>query len=190
MTNKDCVIISTIHSAKGLEAETCYIANVKPGTFPWYKAISEEDIEEERRCLYVALTRAKDRLYIMTSLSSNTAVQNEWNNSQEIVSISDNTITGTIKETLVQYENEIENTIVVYNINSQPNEQLEMNGNEFWMHYKLADNKFDINQAYFFNNIPDNLIETVLIEEPDIQYVQFVEDEDNDYDPFNNFDFS
>lgn len=190
MTNKDCVIISTIHSAKGLEAETCYIANVKPGTFPWYKAISEEDIEEERRCLYVALTRAKDRLYIMTSLSSNTAVQNEWNNSQEIVSISDNTVTGTIKETLVQYENEIENTIVVYNINSQPNEQLEMNENEFWMHYKLADNKFDINQAYFFNNIPDNLIETVLIEEPDIQYVQFVEDEDNDYDPFNNFDFS
>lgn len=190
ITNKDCVIISTIHSAKGLEAETCYIANVKPGTFPWYKAISEEDIEEERRCLYVALTRAKDRLYIMTSLSSNTAVQNEWNNSQEIVSISDNTVTGTIKETLVQYENEIENTIVVYNINSQPNEQLEMNENEFWMHYKLADNKFDINQAYFFNNIPDNLIETVLIEEPDIQYVQFVEDEDNDYDPFNNFDFS
>lgn len=190
MTNKDCVIISTVHSAKGLEAETCYIANVKPGTFPWYKAISEEDIEEERRCLYVALTRAKDRLYIMTSLSSNTAVQNEWNNSQEIVSISDNTVTGTIKETLVQYENEIENTIVVYNINSQPNEQLEMNENEFWMHYKLADNKFDINQAYFFNNIPDNLIETVLIEEPDIQYVQFVEDEDNDYDPFNNFDFS
>ena len=194
MTDKDCVIISTVHSAKGLEADTCYIANVKPGTFPWYKAISEDDIEEERRCLYVALTRAKDKLYIMTSLSSNTVVKDELNDSQEIVSICDNTITGTIKETLVQYnnENEIENTIILYNINSKPNEQLEMNENEFWKHYKLADNKFDINQAYFFNNIPDNLIETVMMEEFDIQHVQveFIEDGGNDYDPFDNFDFS
>ena len=162
----------TVHRAKGLEADTCYIANVKPGTFPWYKAISEDDIEEEIRCLYVALTRAKDKLYIMTSLSSNTVVKDELNDSQEIVSICDNTITGTIKETLVQYnnENEIENTIILYNINSQPNEQLEMNENEFWSHYKLADNKFDINQAYFFNNIPDNLIETVMMEEFDIRH--------------------
>jgi hypothetical protein len=67
-----------------------------------------------------------------------------------------------------------------------------MNENEFWNHYKLADNKFDINQAYFFNNIPDNLIETVMMEEFDIQHVQveFIEDGGNDYDPFDNFDFS
>ena len=67
---KDLVVISTIHSAKGLEAETCYILNVAPGTFPTDKAQTKEEIEEERRCLYVALTRAKETLYLLSPIGS------------------------------------------------------------------------------------------------------------------------
>lgn len=63
---KDCVTLSTIHSAKGLEAEVCHILNVTPYSYPSKMAIKdgEDSIEEERRCLYVALTRAKNELII------------------------------------------------------------------------------------------------------------------------------
>jgi len=64
--SKDKVTISTIHSAKGLEAKVCYVINVSVGAYPSTRSIGEgEDaIEEERRVLYVALTRAKDELYV------------------------------------------------------------------------------------------------------------------------------
>lgn len=60
------VIISTIHSAKGLESKVCYVVNVSVGAYPSTRSIGEgeDSIEEERRVLYVALTRAKDELYV------------------------------------------------------------------------------------------------------------------------------
>jgi len=65
----DCVTLTTIHSAKGLEARNCYLINVNFNQYPSVKAIAngEDSIEEDRRCLYVALTRAKDRLVIYRS---------------------------------------------------------------------------------------------------------------------------
>jgi len=63
--NKDVVIISTIHSAKGLESDTCFVLNVSPRVFPSGWSIGDKDkVEEDRRVLYVALTRAKNHLYI------------------------------------------------------------------------------------------------------------------------------
>jgi len=66
--NEDSVILSTIHSAKGLEAENVYVLRVNPYSFPSTRAMQSgpESIEEERRCLYVALTRAKEHLYVYT----------------------------------------------------------------------------------------------------------------------------
>lgn len=66
---EDCVILTTIHSAKGLEAKNCYIINVNFNQYPSPKAVAngEDAIEEDRRCLYVAMTRAKDRLVIYRS---------------------------------------------------------------------------------------------------------------------------
>lgn len=63
---KECVILSTIHSAKGLEADVCHLLNVTPYSYPSKRAVKEgeESIEEERRCLYVALTRAKNELIL------------------------------------------------------------------------------------------------------------------------------
>ena len=54
------MILSTVHSAKGTEAEHCFVA---ASGFPSNRALSA-DLEEERRIFYVALTRARDRLYI------------------------------------------------------------------------------------------------------------------------------
>lgn len=69
---EDCVTLTTIHSAKGLEAKVCYIVNVSTFSFPTRRAIANGDdaVEEERRCLYVAMTRAKDELYIYRNVHS------------------------------------------------------------------------------------------------------------------------
>lgn len=73
--NKDHVIISTIHSAKGLEADVCIVLNVSPKSFPSAWSLDDTDaIEEDRRVLYVALTRAKNRLVITRNTASIAAV--------------------------------------------------------------------------------------------------------------------
>jgi DNA helicase-2/ATP-dependent DNA helicase PcrA len=62
---EDLVTLITVHSAKGTEAKVCYVINVSPGAFPSEKAMRDsEHIEEERRVLYVALTRARNELII------------------------------------------------------------------------------------------------------------------------------
>ena len=59
------LVLSTIHSAKGLEFHSVFIIWALEGRFPsFYNINSEEGIEEERRLLYVAATRAKQHLYI------------------------------------------------------------------------------------------------------------------------------
>lgn len=69
---EDVVRVSTIHSAKGLEADIVYLINASTNSYPTSRAIlnGEKAIEEERRCLYVALTRAKDELRIYRDISS------------------------------------------------------------------------------------------------------------------------
>lgn len=64
-SGEDTVSLITVHSGKGSERKVCYVANVSPGAFPSTRAASHADrIEEERRVLYVALTRAQDELII------------------------------------------------------------------------------------------------------------------------------
>ncbi len=61
----DCAVMMTMHSAKGLEFPNVFIAGAEEGIFPGLRTIgSREDMEEERRLCYVALTRAKRRLYV------------------------------------------------------------------------------------------------------------------------------
>lgn len=59
----DCVTMMTIHSAKGLEFPLVYVVGMEEGIFPGSSAqYDQEEIEEERRLCYVAMTRAKERL--------------------------------------------------------------------------------------------------------------------------------
>ncbi len=61
----DAVSLMTIHSAKGLEFDTVFLVGANEGLFPGEQSLySREEIEEERRLAYVALTRAKRRLFI------------------------------------------------------------------------------------------------------------------------------
>jgi DNA helicase-2/ATP-dependent DNA helicase PcrA len=64
--DEDYLILSTIHSAKGQEWKAVYVLNVVDGCIPSDMSTgSSEEIEEERRLLYVAMTRAKDQLTLM-----------------------------------------------------------------------------------------------------------------------------
>lgn len=63
-TKKPRIPIITVHQAKGLEYETVFISGVQQNTFPSYMSIKTHNLDEERRTFYVAITRAKKRLYI------------------------------------------------------------------------------------------------------------------------------
>ena len=61
----DAVTLMTMHSAKGLEFDTVFLCGMEEGIFPSHRSIdSDEELEEERRICYVAMTRAKRKLYI------------------------------------------------------------------------------------------------------------------------------
>ena len=57
--------MTTMHSSKGLEYDTVFIIDANEGITPHKKAVFDVDIEEERRMFYVAMTRAKKKLYIL-----------------------------------------------------------------------------------------------------------------------------
>ncbi|MEQ1276132.1 ATP-dependent helicase [Acinetobacter soli] len=64
-SDTDVVTLITIHSAKGTEQKVCYVANVTAGQYPHARAQGDFDaVEEERRVLYVALTRAQNELIL------------------------------------------------------------------------------------------------------------------------------
>lgn len=70
MDDGDYVTLATIHSAKGLEFPVVFIAGLEDGIMPSSRAENDcGDIEEERRLMYVAITRAKERLYLTRSKS-------------------------------------------------------------------------------------------------------------------------
>ncbi|MGH8255865.1 MAG: ATP-dependent helicase [Steroidobacteraceae bacterium] len=67
--NEDYLVLSTVHSAKGMEWDTVYVLNVIDGHFPSEFATSRSElIEEERRLLYVAMTRARNELQLCVPL--------------------------------------------------------------------------------------------------------------------------
>ncbi|MDF3059275.1 MAG: helicase UvrD [Rariglobus sp.] len=60
----DTVKLTTVHQSKGLEFDVVFVIGVADGMFPGRRAIEADDVEEERRLFYVAVTRAKNELYI------------------------------------------------------------------------------------------------------------------------------
>lgn len=69
--DQDAVVMMTIHSAKGLEFPVVFLAGMEESLFPSGRCESDEDMEEERRLCYVAITRAKKKLY-MTNAETRT----------------------------------------------------------------------------------------------------------------------
>jgi DNA helicase-2/ATP-dependent DNA helicase PcrA len=62
--NDNQVVSITVHQAKGLEFDTVFIAGAVDNELPSYYSLQNGDLEEEKHLFYVAMTRAKERLYI------------------------------------------------------------------------------------------------------------------------------
>ncbi|MBP9786577.1 MAG: ATP-dependent helicase [Acinetobacter sp.] len=76
--DQDLVTLITIHSAKGAEQKVCYVPHVSPTQYPHARAQGDfDDVEEERRVLYVALTRAENEL-ILTKQNLNLWSQDQY----------------------------------------------------------------------------------------------------------------
>jgi DNA helicase-2/ATP-dependent DNA helicase PcrA len=79
LLDEDYLVLSTIHSAKGQEWDAVYVLNVADGNFPSeFSTGRAELIEEERRLLYVAITRAKTSLHLLAPLRYYVTQQARW----------------------------------------------------------------------------------------------------------------
>jgi len=75
----DAVVIMTMHMAKGLEFRNIFLAGLEEGIFPHSRSLLDDDIEEERRLCYVALTRAKERIYLIYAKQRNLFGRRSYN---------------------------------------------------------------------------------------------------------------
>lgn len=81
MTNDNKVMLITLHSAKGLEFDVVFLPGWEEGLFPHQRALDEggaEALEEERRLAYVAITRARQKLFI--TMANSRRVYGQWQN--------------------------------------------------------------------------------------------------------------
>ena len=75
LKNNSKIPIITVHQAKGMEFDYVFVAGLMEGVFPSYRALQENRPEEEKRTFYVAITRAKKKLF----LSHKDFNRNKWN---------------------------------------------------------------------------------------------------------------
>ncbi|MBQ8942032.1 MAG: DNA helicase PcrA [Firmicutes bacterium] len=85
---EEAVVLMTLHSSKGLEFDTVFIAAFENGIFPGYRAMQSETpaaMEEERRLCYVGITRAKRKLYITLSKERMQFGQTQYNSPSDFL---------------------------------------------------------------------------------------------------------
>lgn len=194
--NGDLVTLSTIHSAKGLEAANCYITGVSPYSYPTSKAVLNgvAAIEEERRCLYVACTRAKNKLHLYCDTHVTSA--KEFGTSKDFF---DGEITKGLrlihKNTGIEVE--IHNIInkngyqfIQYTINGCNVQEME---ESMFRKAYTTKKEYDANNAcsfYFLNGIPNDIIDKIHLDsDNNTRQKQFNEDGNNPF-RWDDFDFN
>lgn len=162
--DKDVVTLSTIHSAKGLESKFVHITNVNPFTYPSTRTIKEgEDaVEEERRCLYVAMTRAKDHLNLYRNVRS---LHTQFNNDEEEIRLRGTYRTKTPDGVQVLVINSESESVTVFNKTSKKTEVISKT--EFNQNFE-DDGKQELS-LYFLNRLPSDLVEIVVPERDKIK---------------------
>ena len=97
LKNNEVINLMTLHSAKGLEFDVVFITGLEQGLLPHWKSLKrEEDLEEERRLLYVGMTRAKKELYLLTTQKRLIFGTSIWNQPSQFL--------GEISNDLVTFE--------------------------------------------------------------------------------------
>jgi DNA helicase-2/ATP-dependent DNA helicase PcrA len=76
---QNTVTIMTMHMAKGLEFSNIFIGGLEEGIFPHSRSLMDDELEEERRLCYVALTRAKERIYLIYAKQRNLFGRRSYN---------------------------------------------------------------------------------------------------------------
>lgn len=152
-TPLDTIIISTIHSAKGLEAKHCFIINVTPKSFPSSQAVTEDEIEEERRCLYVAMTRAKDYLHIMSRKRTITSLGDYM----KLVDKINGSTFGKIN-TIRKICSDNGDIVFNYLIKTEKG-FVSLTKEEIEEKYEMVPDEEQNVDQYFLNKLPDNLVE-------------------------------
>lgn len=101
--NNDVVTLMTVHSAKGLEFDNVFIIGLEENIFPHVNSMTgNEDLEEERRLCYVAITRARKRLWLLNTRHRTLFGQDNYNPCSRFISeISDDYLEKEDQETLV-----------------------------------------------------------------------------------------
>lgn len=109
--DEDFLVLSTIHSAKGMEWDTVYVLNVVDGSFPSEFSTGKADmIEEERRLLNVAITRARNELYLCAPLKFPLA-QQPRNGDAHVYGARSRFMTEKVLKTLEQSSYQSANTV-------------------------------------------------------------------------------
>lgn len=120
----DCVKIMTVHQSKGLEFKNVFVCNLSEGSLPNYKALRDGgkiSLEEERRIMYVAMTRAKDRLFLTDSygynnLSGDQKVPSRFICECKTVEIDKESVPISDKKFIIKKNDNISNIIPKYSI--------------------------------------------------------------------------
>lgn len=129
--NENAINLMTVHTAKGLEFDYVFLVGFCDGVFPSIHSIEENNIDEERRLAYVAVTRAKKELFITANKTYNFAIKKEKEPSRFIKEIE--------KDNLVYLQNKII---------SKSNQDLD------WYDSKNK-KKIDLNEKYNSSSIND-----------------------------------
>jgi DNA helicase-2/ATP-dependent DNA helicase PcrA len=79
-SDESSVVLMTLHSAKGLEFPVVFLLGLEDGVFPHIRSLGEPDeLEEERRLAYVGITRARERLYVVSAWARNIFGSTQYN---------------------------------------------------------------------------------------------------------------
>ena len=132
------VTLSTVHSVKGLEFDTVFVVAFENGIFPSYMSLEDDDDgEEERRIAYVAVTRAKNKLYLSTAKKR--MLYGNWSNNKPSKFLLEFAGSGNNKKKY-QYEDEYDIRQTSYEEKEELNDQPKDNN------YRVGD--FIIHKVY------------------------------------------
>lgn len=162
---ENAVTLSTIHSAKGLEANNCYIVDVSPNSYPNSRAISNgiDSIEEERRCLYVAMTRAKDKLYIYRNIRSVRTQEKTTNIYEGDIHEGDSFVQNKFNEKVAVKKICKEGNIIYVYVTLENGSVTKMDDWFFRRAYSPMKEKSMEKDCYFLNNIEDDIVDVKVL---------------------------